>query len=109
MKVFFGYDFPEGDDNYGKLFGFGASIVEPKKVLKILKRMNLNFEQARDLMVVTCKIHKRDPKYYARDPHKLPNNTKAILSFKDGEWTLVDFDVPKMLKEEREAKKEGQE
>ena len=23
--------------------------------------MNLNFEQARDLMVVTCKIHKRNP------------------------------------------------
>ena len=31
MKTFFGYDFPEGDDNYRKLFGFGASIVEPKR------------------------------------------------------------------------------
>lgn len=109
MKTFFGYDFPEGDPNFGKLFGFGINLKEPKKILKILQRMNLNFEQARDLMVATCKIHKRNPKYYARNPHKLPNDTKAILSYFNGEWTLVDFNVPQMLKEEREAKKKGQE
>ena len=36
MKTFFGYDFPEGDPNFGKLFGFGINLKEPKKILKIL-------------------------------------------------------------------------
>ena len=65
--------------------------------------MGLNYEQAMDFVVNTSDIAKRNRKYYRRDPHRLPNDVKLIISYNPNilKWEMQEFDVPAMLKEER--------
>lgn len=103
MKTLICYEFPIGHKQEGALFGTSYNLKEPKKLFKRLTRMGLNYSQAMDFVVNTSDIAKRNRKYYRRDPHRLPNDVKLIISFdpNKGVWELQEFDVPAMLKEER--------
>lgn len=103
MKTLICYEFPTGHKQEGALFGTSYNIKEPKKLFKRLTRMGLNYDQAMDYVVTTSDIAKRNRKYYRRDPHRLPNDVKLILSYNPNEerWELQEFDVPAMLKAER--------